>query len=247
MTRDFPAGHYRFIPAVFQYSSGVAANTGFEIVRVRFDRLLPLADGFDRAKSIMQADGCAPTAFCACELRSPAAFTEDGFRAFNEHYVKTLAAWGIFDGTTNPVARSNVCPDIDPPAVPSMYAFSYVRPKADAPPSFVIAGGAESRDGPGTYPERIMRYRDLSADGYAEKVRFTVASMAQRMNELGFAWPDATAVQAYTIHDFHAVAAKELVAKGAARSGLTWHYARPPVVDLEYEMDVRRVMTELVV
>ena len=37
MTRDFPAGNYRFIPAVFQYSSGAAANPGYEIVRVRFD------------------------------------------------------------------------------------------------------------------------------------------------------------------------------------------------------------------
>ena len=247
MTRDFPAGNYRFIPAVFQYSSGAAADPGFEIVRVRFDQLLPLSDGFDRAAGIMQANGRPLTAFCACELRSPAAFTEDGFRQFNEHYVKTLAAWGIFDGTTNPVARSNVCPEIDPPATPSMYAFSYTRPLADAPPSFVIAGGAESRDGPGSYPERIVRYQDLSAEGYAEKVRFTVASMAQRMAAFGFVWPDATAVQAYTIHDFHAVAAEELVRKGAARAGLTWHYARPPVVDLEFEMDVRRVMTEVVV
>ena len=247
MTRDFPAGNYRFIPAVFQYSSGATAEAGFEIVRVRFDQLLPLADGFDRAAGIMQANGRPLTAFCACELRSPAAFTEDGFRQFNEHYVKTLAAWGIFDGTSNPVARSNVCPEIDPPATPSMYAFSYTRPLADAPPSFVIAGGAETRDGPGSYPERIVRYRDLSTEGYAEKVRFTVASMAQRMAAFGYAWKDATAVQAYTIHDFHAVAAEELVAKCAARAGLTWHYARPPVVDLEFEMDVRRVMTEVVV
>ena len=28
MTSDFPAGNYRFIPAVFQYSGGVAANPG---------------------------------------------------------------------------------------------------------------------------------------------------------------------------------------------------------------------------
>ena len=46
MTSDFAAGNYRFIPAVFQYSSGVAANPGFEIERVRFDRPVPLADGF---------------------------------------------------------------------------------------------------------------------------------------------------------------------------------------------------------
>jgi hypothetical protein len=46
MTREFAAGNYRFIPAVFQYSSGAAADPGFEIERVRFDRLLPLAEGF---------------------------------------------------------------------------------------------------------------------------------------------------------------------------------------------------------
>jgi len=36
MTSDFSAGNYRFIPAVFQYSGGVAANPGYEIERVRF-------------------------------------------------------------------------------------------------------------------------------------------------------------------------------------------------------------------
>jgi hypothetical protein len=47
MTRDFAPGNYRFIPAVFQYSSGAAASTGFEIERVRLDKMLPLADGFE--------------------------------------------------------------------------------------------------------------------------------------------------------------------------------------------------------
>jgi hypothetical protein len=42
------------------------------------------------------------------------------------------------------------------------------------------------------------------------------------------------------------VVAEELARRGAARSGLTWHYARPPVVDLEFEMDCRRVAREFV-
>ncbi len=50
------------------------------------------------------------------------------------------------------------------------------RSGPDAGASFVIAGGAEARSGAGSYPERIVRYRDLSADGFAEKVRFTVAA-----------------------------------------------------------------------
>jgi hypothetical protein len=136
MVSDFAPGNYRFIPAVFQYSSGVAASPGFEIEHVRFDKLLPLAEGFARIASYIQAAGRPLTSFCACELRSPAAFTEEGFRAFNQHYVKTLAEWGLFDGTTNPVARSNVCPEIDPPPEPSFHAFSFTRPAAaTSPPS----------------------------------------------------------------------------------------------------------------
>jgi hypothetical protein len=247
MTQDFSAGDYRFIPAVFQYSSGAAANRGFEIERVRFERLLPLAEGFAEAARYIQAAGRPLTSFCACELRSPAAFSEDGFFKFNQHYVKTLAQWGLFDGTVNPVARSNVCPEIEPPNEPSFYAFSFTRPSQRAVPSFVIAGGAESRDGSGTYPERTVRYRDLSPEGLREKVRFTVGSMESRLGAFGFGWNDTTAVQAYTVHDFHPVLSDELVRRGAARSGLTWHFARPPVVDLEYEMDCRRVLRETVI
>src|SRR5438445_8734694 len=164
MTSDFPVGNYRFIPAVFQYSSGAVANPGYEIERVRFDKWLPLAEGFAQVAKYIQAAGRPLTSFCACELRSPAAFTEAGFRAFNEHYVKTLAEWGIYDGTTNPVARSNVCSEINPPAEPSFYAFSFTRPKQGATPTFVIAGGAEARDGAGSYPERIVRYRETGRD-----------------------------------------------------------------------------------
>ena len=78
----------------------------------------PLADGFDAIEAHLAGIGRPPTAFCACELRSPAQFTDAGFVAFNRHYVERLAAWGIFRDEVNPVARSNVCPEIDPPATP---------------------------------------------------------------------------------------------------------------------------------
>ena len=247
MVSDFPAGNYRFIPAVFQYSGGAAADPGYEVERVRFDKMPPLAEGFALIAKYIEAARRPLTSFCACELRSPAAFTDDGFRAFNQHYVKTLAEWGIFDGTTNPVARSNVCPEIDPPAEPSFYAFSFTRPNQNATPSFVIAGSAEAREGSGNYSERTVRYRDLSPDGVREKVQATVGAMESRLDAFGGGWKDTTAVQAYTVHDFHPVVADELVRRGATRSGLTWHFARPPVIDLEYEMDCRRVMREMVI
>jgi len=247
MTSDFAAGNYRFIPAVFQYSSGVAASGGFEVERVRFDSPIPLAEGFSQIANYIKDAGRPLTSFCACELRSPAAFTEEGFRAFNQHYVKTLAEWEIYDGKTNPVARSNVCPEIDPPAEPSFYAFSFTRPSHSARPSFVIAGSGESQEGSASYAERTVRYRDLSPDGLKEKIRYVVGVMEKRMAEFGIGWKDATAVQTYTVHDFHPVFVEEMVRRGAARSGLTWHFARPPVVDLEYEMDCRRVTREIVI
>src|SRR5438045_169351 len=245
MTRDFPAGNYRFIPAVFQYSSGAAADSGFEIERVRFDRLVPLAEGFAEVAKYIQAAGRPLTSFCACELRSPAAFTEDGFRIFNEHYVKTLAQWGLFDGVINPVARSNVCPEIDPPAEPSFYAFSYTVPGGGK--SFVAAGSGEASDGPGIYAERIVRFGDHSPAGMRDKARYVLGAMERRMGALGFGWADVTATQVYTIFDIHSFLGDEFVRRGAMAAGLVWHFARPPVQGLDFEVDVRGVGRELVI
>ena len=247
MTSDFPAGNYRFIPAVFQYSGGVAANPGHEIERVRFDKWVPLAEGFAQIAKYIQAAGRPLTSFCACELRSPAAFTDEGFRNFNLHYVKTLAEWGVYDGTTNPVARSNVCPEIDPPAEPSFYAFSFTRPSPNTDAELRHRG---QRRVAGRQRQLCRAYGALprrQPRGHCGEGPLCRGVMERRMGAFGFGWKDATEAQTYTIHDFHHVFADALVRRGAARSGLTWHFARPPVIDLEYEMDCRRVMREVVI
>ena len=244
---DFPAGGFRFIPAVFQYSGGAAAQPGHEIRRVQFRAPVPLAEGFQRIEQLIRASGRPLTAFCACELRSPAPFTEQGFRAFNEIYVVTLEKWGLFDGKTNPVARSNVCPAIDPPAEPSFHAFSFTVAAASAMPTFVIAGSAEAMEGHASYRERTVRYGETSQDAMREKARYVLGEMERRLGLFGFGWADTTATQAYTVHDIHSFFADEIVCRGAARFGLTWHFNRPPVRDLEFEMDCRAVASESVV
>jgi hypothetical protein len=244
---DFAAGGYRFLPGVFQYSGGAAAQSGHAIERVRFRVPVPLAEGFARIERIIGASGRPLTAFCACELRSPAPFTEQGFRAFNEVYVVTLEKWGLFDGKVNPVARSNVCPEIDPPAEPSFHAFSFTVAASDAAPSFVIAGSGEAREGGATYRERTVRHGETSPDAMREKARYVLGEMERRLAAFGFGWADTTATQVYTVHDLHPFLADEIVRRGAARSGLTWHFARPPVRGLEYEMDCRGVGRERVV
>jgi hypothetical protein len=243
---EFAAGNYRFIPAVFQYSGGVAASDGHVIERVHFRNPVPLADGFAMIEYIIRSRGRPLTSFCACELRSPAPFTEDGFRAFNEVYVVTLRKWGLFDGTINPVARSNVCPEIGPPAEPSFHAFSYTVPAERRPKSFVIAGSGEAREGGASYRERTVRRGEQTPDAIAEKARYVLGEMERRLGILGFTWADTTATQVYTVYDLHPFLGDEIVRRGAARAGLTWHFCRPPVQDLDYEMDCRGVDAELV-
>ena len=244
MTVDFHA--YRYIPGPFQYSAGVAALPGYAIERVRFANPVPVAEGFQRIEAYLRAEGLPLTAFCACELRSPAPFTDAGFIAFNREYCGTLERWGIFSNDKNPVARSNVCPEIDKPAGPSFHAFSYARPAAGAPPSFVVAGSGEAQEGSGPYKDKTIRYGETSADAILEKGRFVLDVMQARMAALGFAWADTTAVQVYTAFDLYHFFGNEIVSRGAARHGLTWHFCRPPVIGLEYEMDCRGVALEKV-
>jgi hypothetical protein len=239
----FKAGGYRYLKAGFQFSGGIAAEPGFAIERVRLRRPLPLAAGFAAVEAQLAALGRPSTAFAACELRSAEPFTEQGFEEFNREYVKTLARWGVYRGGANPVARTNVCPQFDKPAEPCLYAFSYtVEGKGGG---FIIAGGAEVRGGPEGYAARTIRYGESSPEAMAEKVRFVVALMDERLKALGFSWKDAVSTQAYTVHDIGALVGPEIAARGAMAGGLAWHLARPPVAGLEFEMDVRGAPREV--
>jgi len=244
----FRDGGYRYVKAVFQYSSGVAAEPGFEIERVRLLKPLPLAEGFAAIETHLNALGRPSTAFAACELRSAVPFTEQGFHDFNREYVKTLARWGIYRDEINPVARTNVCPEHGKPAQPSLYAFSYTVPAPNAKRgSFIIAGAGEMRGGAGSLPERVVRYGETSPEAMRDKVRYVVAQMERRLAALGFGWNDAVSTQAYSVQDIGALVGPEIAARGAAAGGLSWHFARPPVIGLEYEMDVRGAARELVI
>lgn len=248
-TRVLADRGYRFIPAVFQYSAGVAAEKGYRIERARFTEPVPMAEGWRRIAAHLEAMGVPKTAFCACELRSPTPFTDQGFIDFNRSYAAVLKAWGVLldDGAHgNPVARSNVCPELDKPAEPGFHAFCYVVPDAGAAPSFANAGSGESMEGNATYRERTVAYGDTSQAGMLAKARHVLGTMEARMAALGFAWADTTAAQVYTVYDLYPFLAGEIVRRGAARHGLTWHYCRPPVIGLDYEMDCRGVTVERV-
>ena len=250
-TTIFEPGGYRYVRGRFQYSGGVAAEPGYIIERARFARPVRLDEGFRRIEGHLGALGRPLTAFCACELRSPGQFTEEGFVAFNRVYVGTLERWGIFKDEDNPVARSNVCPEVDPPTAPCFHAFSYTVPAqpgdASGIRSFVISGSGEAPEGPGGYADRIIRLGDTAPDAMREKAQYVLSALELRMAALGLTWPDATVSQVYTVHDIHGFLADEVIRRGAAPDGVTWTYARPPVEGLAFEMDVRGVPVERVI
>lgn len=144
--------------------------------------------------------------------------------------------------------KRNVCPEYGKPAQPSLYAFSYTVPAPNARRgSFIIAGGGEARGGAGTYRERIVRYGETSPEAMRDKLRHVVAEMERRLTALGFSWKDAVSTQAYSVQDIGALVGPEIAVRGAAAGGLSWHFARPPLIGLEYEMDVRAAAREIVV
>jgi hypothetical protein len=243
---DFPDGGYTFLKGGFPYSQAVKALQGYSIERARLSRPLPLMQGFAAIEEHLASIGRPRTALCGAELRSPKPFTMAGFSEFNKMYVDVLKDWRLFRDGLNPVARSNVAPEIAPPIEPSLYAFCYTVPAGTAEHSLVIAGSGEWPEG-GRFPEDIVARGDLSAEGLRAKARFVLEAMDRRLSALGAGWREVSASQVYTVHDIHAFLGDEIVRRTRNGAGLTWHYCHPPIQELEFEMDVRAIAIERVI
>src|SRR5262249_21729066 len=98
----------------------------------------------------------------------------------------------------------------------------------------------------GSYRDYLVAPGDTSPDGLRAKARWVLGEMERRLGALGFGWADATATQLYTIFDPHPFLADELAARGGMEGGLPWPYCPPPVVGIDYEMDVRGIRQEIV-
>ncbi len=243
---EFKPGNYKFIVSPGgPFSSGVAAMPGFALRRVRFMRPIPMADGFAFIKAHLEREGRPVTALAACELRSPAAMTVEQFQAFNAEYLKTLHQWGCKSGEINPLARSNLAPITEVPSEAMFFAFTYTVAEAGASGDFLISGKPEIRDGVTT--DRIVGGRDVSLKGLETKARFVMSAMRERIAALGCDWTAVTAAQIYTVHDIRPLLDTVFAEDMVSQLGLAWYPAWPPVIGMEFEVDVRCVRTELVI
>ena len=239
----FLDGGYAFIKGGLPYCQGVRAQTGYAIERVRFALPMPVEQGFAAIDAHLTSAGRPRTALCAVELRSPKPFSMSGFVGFNEGYVAVLKEWGLYRDELNPVARSNVAPEIGPPAEPCFYAFCYTVPAQTTSPNFVVSGSGEWPGG-GRFPEDIVARGDVTPAGLTAKAEWVLKAMDKRLAELGVAWANVTGSQVYTVHDLHSVLRGQIVPRTRNGAGVVWHYCRPPIEELEFEMDVRGVADE---
>jgi len=240
-----PSGHYHFLPGIAPYSCGVVADKGHEIIRVSLQVPQLWRNGFDIVDKNLRKAGHERSALCAMELRSPQPFTIEGFIEFNRAYCAVLEDWNIFVDGVNPVARTNVCPlSVDAPD-PVLHAFSFVRPNSSRKQqTFVVAGAGELLDGI-LVKDGIWRCGETSGEALAEKARYVCDVMADRLQGLAANSNEVTTLNAYTVHNIHPLLGQLLDDLPAARRcGICWHYTRPPVIDIEFEMDMRGILAE---
>jgi hypothetical protein len=241
-------GNYSFLKGIAPYSAGVVAHAGFEVVHVRFSRYIPLRAGFDAVEAHLKGAGRPIQALCGMELRSPKPFSFTGFNQFNAGYFDVLQNWGVLFESMNPVARTNIAPEVNPPGEPSLYGFSYTAPSKASRKTFVVAGAGELPEG-SLDPHDVVRPGESSTAAIQEKAHFVMGLMEGRLRGLSVGWNDVTVSEIYTVHDIRPFLEKELLRRleeGGAH-GLTWHYSRPPIESIEYEMDLRGCVTELVI
>jgi len=92
----------------------------------------------------------------------------------------------------------------------------------------------------------IVREGETGDDAMAEKAQAVVNLMNDRLVALGADSERLTAVDIYTAHPIAEVYRK-IVIPGIPRVaglGAQWFLSRPPIVDIEFEMDMRGVRTE---
>ncbi len=244
---------YDFLPAAGRHSLAVLARPGYLIQRVELATPVVHELAIELIIGHLDSLGLPGGSLCALELRSPRRFTANDFDDHHRRYRHALGLLGITaDERINPVARTNVIPAVDPPADVSVQAFSHVVPVEEYVPgglarledTFVISGSSEVPEPTTNHADHIVARGDLSADGLTRKIRWVVAEMGRRLHAVGASWSSVTRTQVYSSREIGGLLSEEV--HGATGQAFAWQPCEPPVVELEFAMDCRRVGQETV-
>jgi len=97
-------------------------------------------------------------------------------------------------------------------------------------------------------PETIIRYGETNAEALTEKALRVMEIMQSRLDGFKLTWSEVTAIDIYSIHPIHPFL-PEIILRPidkAAVHGIRWFYGRPPIIGLEFEMDMRGVRSDIV-
>ena len=237
-------GGYRFLEGISPYCSGVIANSGYEIVHVTLQQQLPWKQGMLAARQYIGERNLPSFALCGFELRCSRPYSMDGFIDFNTGYCSVLKEWDMYVDGVNPVARTCVAPVVDAPRETMLFGFSYCTGSTTAWETFVVAGGGELT---GSLREGdIVREGETDDAAMADKAQAVVNLMNDRLTALGADPEKLTTVDIYTAHPMAEIYRTDVIPgiPGVAGLGAQWFLSRPPIEDIEFEMDMRGVRTE---
>jgi hypothetical protein len=108
----------------------------------------------------------------------------------------------------------------------------------------VVSGAGELPEGVLAH-EAIIKVGDTSAEAMIQKATFVMDLMEFRLHGLGADWSEVNAVNIYTVHALEEIL-PDVILKRLGPSGLLnvhWHSSRPPILGIEFEMDLRGVRT----
>ena len=91
-----------------------------------------------------------------------------------------------------------------------------------------------------------MALGDTSPNGIMTKAAFVMDLMEHRLHGLGADWSLVNAIEVYTVHSLDTILPEVVLTRAgpAGAHGVRWHYTRPPITDIEFEMDLRGTQTE---
>ncbi len=242
---DNAQGGYRFLTGISAYSSGVVAMPGHEIVHVTLRRPVPYRAGFEYVERRLADHGRPHQALCAVALRCPKPMSFDGFATFNRDYRAIIESWDLPVDGHNPIARTNVAPALAAPEEPLLYSYAFTVAEKSSVPTFVVAGAGDV-DRQALDEQTIVREGETTPEAMTEKAQHVMAVMQQRVDGLCVLLTDITHANVYTVHDVRPYLPSAILEPlaGASVHGVNWHYARPPIEGLAFEMDLRGIRHE---
>lgn len=140
-----------------------------------------------------------------------------------------------------------MAPVISAPSEPVLYGFSFTKPCGkDFPSTCVVAGAGELPEGL-LSREEIVALGDTSPHGIATKAQFVMDLMESRLHGLGLAWEMVSKANVYTAHSITELVPDVILRRmgAAAIHGIHWHFTRPPIEEIEFEMDILATRTEI--